>query len=123
MQDQYGNYVVQFILEKGLPQDKSDIIQQIQGQILHLSKHKFASNGELRVFAACPFTPFFLNAKRTVIEKCIINANQSELQLTASEVLAPRVDGPTGVISMLKHEVCSIEKSVSTLQRWLSAII
>lgn len=46
MQDQYGNYVIQFCLEKGLPHDKSDIIVQIQGQVLHFSKHKFASNGK-----------------------------------------------------------------------------
>lgn len=50
MQDQYGNYVVQFILEKGFPQDKSDIITQIYGQVLHLSKHKFASNGAVGDF-------------------------------------------------------------------------
>lgn len=47
MQDQYGNYVIQFVLEKGHPLDKSDIITQIYGQVLHLSKHKFASNGTL----------------------------------------------------------------------------
>lgn len=46
MQDQYGNYVIQFCLERGLPHDKSDIIVQIHGQVLHFSKHKFASNGK-----------------------------------------------------------------------------
>lgn len=45
MQDQYGNYVIQYIIEKGLPQDKSSVITQTFGQVLHLSKHKFASNG------------------------------------------------------------------------------
>ena len=45
MQDQYGNYVVQYVLEKAAPQDRSDIISVIYGQVLHLSKHKFASNG------------------------------------------------------------------------------
>lgn len=83
MQDQYGNYVVQFVIEKGLPMDRSDIVSQIYGQVLHLSKHKFASN---------------------VIEKCIMNATEPELQMIAAEVLAPRVDGTTGVTSMLRHE-------------------
>ena len=41
MQDQYGNYVVQYVLEKGNPQDRSDIISVVYGQVLHLSKHNF----------------------------------------------------------------------------------
>lgn len=58
MQDQYGNYVVQFVLEKGAPDDKSDIISQIYGQVLHLSKHKFASNGGWP--CVCPFVLLLL---------------------------------------------------------------
>ena len=46
MQDQYGNYVIQYIIERGLPYDRSGVICQTFGQVLHLSKHKFASNGE-----------------------------------------------------------------------------
>lgn len=44
MQDQYGNYVVQWILQKGQPKDSSRIIDLVRGKVLNLSRHKFASN-------------------------------------------------------------------------------
>jgi hypothetical protein len=34
-----------------------------------------------------------------------MNANEAEVAMIAGEVLAPRVDGTTGVSSMLRHEV------------------
>lgn len=34
-----------------------------------------------------------------------MNANEAEVAMIAGEVLAPRVDGTTGVASMLRHEV------------------
>lgn len=42
--DQYGNYVVQHVLEHGRPQDKHEVIKLLRGKILQLSQHKFASN-------------------------------------------------------------------------------
>lgn len=54
----YGNYVIQHMLEKahemGTPEDITKIASGVQGNILTLSQHKFASN---------------------VIEKCVIHAN------------------------------------------------
>jgi len=44
VQDQYGNYVIQHVLEHGRPQDKHEIISQARGKIVQLSQHKFASN-------------------------------------------------------------------------------
>jgi len=44
VQDQYGNYVIQHILEHGRPQDRHQIISQVKGKIVQLSQHKFASN-------------------------------------------------------------------------------
>ena len=40
--DQYGNYVIQHVLEHGRADDKSLIIAQLRGKILPLSQHKFA---------------------------------------------------------------------------------
>ena len=40
--DQYGNYVVQHVLEHGQPEDKTKIISQLRGKFLVLSQHKFA---------------------------------------------------------------------------------
>lgn len=44
-QDQYGNYVIQLILEKGTrPQDKKAICHALLGDARNLSVHKYASN-------------------------------------------------------------------------------
>jgi pumilio RNA-binding family len=36
--------VIQFILESGLPEDRSRLLGQLSGRIFELSRHKFASN-------------------------------------------------------------------------------
>ena len=43
--DQFGNYVVQHVLEYGrIQEDKNRIINAMKGNILEFSNHKFASN-------------------------------------------------------------------------------
>jgi len=42
VQDQYGNYVIQHVLEHGTPEDKSKIVHELRGNILIFSQHKFA---------------------------------------------------------------------------------
>jgi hypothetical protein len=44
VQDQYGNYVVQHILERGHSRDKRKIMAVLKPHIVNLSRHKFASN-------------------------------------------------------------------------------
>ena len=44
MQDQYSNYVIQHLLERGTTADRSAIISHVRGQLVSLSRHKFASN-------------------------------------------------------------------------------
>jgi pumilio RNA-binding family len=39
MQDQYGNYVIQFILEQGSDEDKAVVVSQIQGNLVDLAHH------------------------------------------------------------------------------------
>lgn len=70
-QDQYGNYVIQHVLEHGRPEDKSKIVSEIRGKVLTLSQHKFArydwselwilSNGlsESSTFLQWPSSPHF----------------------------------------------------------------
>ncbi|KAF3609091.1 hypothetical protein DY000_02051001 [Brassica cretica] len=43
-QDQYGNYVIQHIIKHGKPQEQSEIINKLAGQIVTMSQQKFASN-------------------------------------------------------------------------------
>ena len=64
-QDQYGNYVVQHVVEHGPPDDRSQIIGTVRGKIVVLSQHKFASN---------------------VIEKCVMFGSRQERSQLIDEV-------------------------------------
>lgn len=69
VQDQYGNYVVQHVLEHGRPEDKAEIIRHLRGRIVTLSQHKFASN---------------------VIEKCVQHGGHEDRQMILEEIVADR---------------------------------
>ena len=42
MADQYGNYVAQWIITDGKKDDAAAMLSKVHGQVLLLSKHKFA---------------------------------------------------------------------------------
>ncbi|XP_010557243.1 PREDICTED: pumilio homolog 2-like [Tarenaya hassleriana] len=65
-QDQYGNYVVQHVLEHGKPQERTIIIKELAGKIVQMSQQKFASN---------------------VVEKCLTFGGPEERELLVSEML------------------------------------
>ncbi|XP_042511378.1 pumilio homolog 4-like isoform X2 [Macadamia integrifolia] len=65
-QDQYGNYVVQHVLQHGKPHERSAIISKLAGQIVKMSQQKFASN---------------------VVEKCLTFGGPKERQLLVNEML------------------------------------
>ncbi|XVF20013.1 hypothetical protein REPUB_Repub11eG0161400 [Reevesia pubescens] len=65
-QDQYGNYVVQHVLEHGKPHERSIIIKELAGKIVQMSQQKFASN---------------------VVEKCLTFGGPAERQLLVNEML------------------------------------
>ncbi|KAI3987076.1 hypothetical protein MKX01_036866, partial [Papaver californicum] len=65
-QDQYGNYVVQHVLEHGKPHERTAIIKKLAGQIVQMSQQKFASN---------------------VVEKCLTFGGPVERQFLVSEML------------------------------------
>ncbi|KAG0200303.1 mRNA binding protein puf3 [Mortierella sp. GBA30] len=83
VQDQYGNYVIQHILERGKPSEKSLVISKIFGQVLPLSKHKFASN---------------------VVEKCVAYGSKSDRQKLIEEVIATKPDGTSPLVLMMKDQ-------------------
>lgn len=66
-QDQYGNYVTQHVLERGRPQERSQIISKLSGHVVQLSQHKFASN---------------------VVEKCLEYGDASEREVLIVEIIA-----------------------------------
>ncbi|WJX64026.1 hypothetical protein P8452_48852 [Trifolium repens] len=70
-QDQYGNYVVQHVLEHGKPHERSAIIKEFTGQIVQMSQQKFASN---------------------VIEKCLSFGTPTERQLLVNEMIGSTDD-------------------------------
>ncbi|CAA6655011.1 unnamed protein product [Spirodela intermedia] len=65
-EDQYGNYVVQHVLEHGKPHERSAIIKKLAGQIIQMSQQKFASN---------------------VVEKCLTFGSPAERQILVHEML------------------------------------
>lgn len=83
MQDQYGNYVIQFILEKGSVHDRDRVIQNLTGYMLPMSKHKFASN---------------------VCEKALQAANTEQRRGLIEEISLMRPDGMNPIITMIKDQ-------------------
>jgi len=83
LQDQYGNYVVQHVLDHGKAEDKSQIVIGIRGKVLHLSQHKFASN---------------------VVEKCIQNANRQERSVLIEEVCTANSDSPQSALHIMMKD-------------------
>ena len=70
---QYGNYVIQHILEHGRPEDKKFVVEGMLGNVLLMSQHKFASN---------------------VVEKCLTYGTPDQRSAMISEVM----QGPEGYV-------------------------
>ncbi|KAF9212168.1 mRNA binding protein puf3 [Podila verticillata] len=83
VQDQYGNYVIQHILERGKAAEKSLVVSKVVGQVLVLSKHKFASN---------------------VVEKCVAYGSKTDRQRLIEEVITSRPDGSSPLVLMMKDQ-------------------
>ncbi|GLI71552.1 hypothetical protein VaNZ11_016789 [Volvox africanus] len=65
-QDQYGNYVIQHVLERGAPEERSSITSSLANRVVQLSMHKFASN---------------------VIEKCLTYGSVTDRDLLINRML------------------------------------
>ncbi|KAF9005672.1 armadillo-type protein [Cyathus striatus] len=72
MTDQFGNYVMQFILEHGKAKDKALVISKLRGQLLYMSRHKFASN---------------------VCEKALLFSDSESRRSLIDEIILTRPDG------------------------------
>ena len=60
------------MLERGKPADKALIVSKVRGQVLQMSKHKFASN---------------------VVEKCVAYGSKKDRSGLIDEVVQTRPDG------------------------------
>ncbi|KAG6850993.1 hypothetical protein H0H93_004480 [Arthromyces matolae] len=83
MEDQYGNYVMQYILEHGRPNDKTLIVSKLQGRLLVLARHKYASN---------------------VCEKALLCTDTETRRRLVEEILTTRPDGVTPITGMMKDQ-------------------
>ncbi|KAK3946105.1 armadillo-type protein [Diplogelasinospora grovesii] len=68
VQDPFGNYVVQYIIDLNEESFTEPIVQQFQGRIVSLSKHKFSSN---------------------VVEKCLRCSTDKSKDIIVHELLSP----------------------------------
>lgn len=82
----YQNYVVQFVLENGAEDDRNYIVSLMNGNMLDMAKHKFASN---------------------VCEKAIVMATPDGRHDLVEEILSVGSDGVSGVETMMKDQFAS----------------
>lgn len=93
-QDQYGNYVTQYVLEGGKPSERSQIVHKLAGHIVQLSQHKFASN---------------------VIEKCLEYGDTSTREIMIEEIIGYN-DGNDNLLVMVKDQFANyvVQKVLQT---------
>lgn len=70
--DQYGNYVIQHVIESGKPHERSAAVAKLSPHIVALSQHKFASN---------------------VVEKCLLHSTQAERSAIVAQMLREGTPG------------------------------
>lgn len=80
------NYVVQFVLENGKAEDRALIISKLRGQMLHMARHKFASN---------------------VCEKALIMADLDSRRVLIDEIMTSKPDGVSPIVTMMKDQFAS----------------
>lgn len=80
------NYVVQFVLEQGKPHDRNQVIAKLRGQMMNMARHKFASN---------------------VCEKALVTAVSEERRALIDEIIVPKADGVSPIVSMMKDQFAS----------------
>lgn len=100
--DVWQNYVVQFVLEHGRPQDRAMIISKLTGQMYNMAKHKFASN---------------------VCEKALVCADPESRRQLIDEIMTPKQDGLSPIMGLMKDSfgskhtftMCRVQLLTSTL--------
>ncbi|KAG7026192.1 Pumilio-like 5 [Cucurbita argyrosperma subsp. argyrosperma] len=81
-QDQYGNYVIQHVLERGMRRERSQIISKLAGKFVRMSQHKYASN---------------------VVEKCLEHGDTTERELIIEEIMGQSEENDT-LLAMMKDQ-------------------
>ncbi|KAL7722827.1 Pumilio domain containing protein C4G8.03C [Entamoeba marina] len=92
-EDQYGNYVIQNVLERKFPRDRHNILARIKGNIVRLSMGKYSSN---------------------VIEKCFKFANDTERAEILDEIYKD-----DGLLQMMQDQFANyvVQKIVEAVDK------
>ena len=80
-------------------QDRSLMISKLRGQMLNMSRHKFASN---------------------VCEKALVTADPESRRLLIEEIMSPKQDGVSPIVTMMKDQFAS-ELTLQVLQLALAS--
>jgi pumilio RNA-binding family len=80
------NYVVQYVLEYGKQHDRALVISKLRDQMLHMSRHKFASN---------------------VCEKALLTADSESRRALIQEIMTSKQDGISPIATMMKDQYAS----------------
>ena len=83
MRDQFGNYVIQHLVEHGLPEHRSYIGSLIRGNLLSCCQHKFASN---------------------IVERCLEYGSREEQLAFIDEALSTDATGTVPLHAMMKDK-------------------
>lgn len=77
---------MQYVLEYGKQHDRALVISKLRGQMLHMSRHKFASN---------------------VCEKALLTADPESRRALIQEIMASKQDGISPIATMMKDQYAS----------------
>ena len=77
---------MQYVLEYGKQHDRALVISKLRGQMLHMSRHKFASN---------------------VCEKALLTADSESRRALIQEMMTSKQDGVSPIATMMKDQYAS----------------
>ncbi|MED6168982.1 hypothetical protein PIB30_017127 [Stylosanthes scabra] len=94
-EDQYGNYVIQHVIEKGRENERSQILSKLTGRIVQLSKHKYGSN---------------------VFEKCWEHSSEIERDALLEEIIQQPNECGKNLLTMMKDQYANyvVQKVLET---------
>lgn len=84
---------MQHVLKYGKQHDRALVVSNLQGQMLHMSHHKFASN---------------------VCEKALLTANAESRRALIQEVMTSEQDGQNPIATMMKDQYASEQLLVNS---------
>jgi len=83
MQNEYGNYVIQYVIANGTATDRHLLVSGLQGRMMAMAKHKYASN---------------------VVEKALLSCDQDVRRTLIDELLHPQPGGISPILILMKDQ-------------------